>query len=206
MYQLSYLGIQDLFSLKMLNIPTASIAQSPLTAGNNVVAYAKKSGGLFTSITYHDSVLDNAILYNCTIRDSKLRNCRLSRCIVYSSTIKNCQVTGGQIRLAGPLKCTLINTKANNAGQYLQKLPAELRVQIFEQCLKWRGSKDNAAPPLLAALRGEPKMYFEALETFNRMNTFRLEPSKLLLCKTNPACLENMSRTAVARIRNLTIR
>jgi hypothetical protein len=54
----------------------------------------------------------------------------------------------------------------------LRKVPPEIRWPIFEECLHW----DGTTPALLVALRGDQKLYSEALAIFYKMNIFRVTP------------------------------
>lgn len=62
--------------------------------------------------------------------------------------------------------------------------------ETLEEC--WNGK----APGLLAALRGHPDLYFQALSVFGKVNTFKLDLK-------NREAFERMPQLALDAIRNL---
>jgi hypothetical protein len=58
----------------------------------------------------------------------------------------------------------------------IRRFAPEIRALIFNNCVYrlWDGS----TPPLLIVLRPEPKLYFEALEVFYKINTFEFNLSR----------------------------
>ena len=62
----------------------------------------------------------------------------------------------------------------------LRKFAPEIRELIFQRCID---AKHNKSPPILVALRSDPKLYHEALGVFyklnyfevNELNTYRLQ-------------------------------
>jgi hypothetical protein len=80
---------------------------------------------------------------------------------------------------------------------HLRHVPAEVRLLIFAQVFNVEGPALKS-PPLLQAVRGDPKLYGEALEVFYNLNTFRLSVQ-------NSESRKLMSRNTIMSIQSLEI-
>jgi hypothetical protein len=77
----------------------------------------------------------------------------------------------------------------------LRRFPPEIRHMIFCDCVHF---KDGKTPAILVALRGDPELYYEALQLFYERNYFTLKWSTVDLYRT-------MSVNALKNILHLNI-
>jgi hypothetical protein len=77
----------------------------------------------------------------------------------------------------------------------LRKVPPEVREMIFRYCVDFT---DGETPPLIVALRGDKKLYREAMRLFYKFNFFTLNKRTAALCS-------DMGATACRNIHQLKI-
>jgi hypothetical protein len=58
----------------------------------------------------------------------------------------------------------------------IRSLPAEIRMQVFSECLVRARFPPISSPALLAALRPDTELYEEAIEVFHKINVFEIKP------------------------------
>ena len=113
------------------------------------------------------AMVKNIIITNSVILESKIFSCQVFNSLIRASQLKECIVQGGDLA-----DCDLIDTAYLFKRKHtsLDRLPPEIRNILFKYVLVW----DGKTPALLKALRGDPKLYGEAMEVFNNINTFIL--------------------------------
>lgn len=111
--------------------------------------------------------VDTAKLTSVDTNRSSLRRCSLdTNTKILTSNVDNCQIIKAQDALPPIFKQPM---EHRDLG--IRKLPPELRVMILGYAMG-RDSKNGCA--VVAALRGEPELYFEALEVLNRTCVLRI--------------------------------
>jgi hypothetical protein len=119
----------------------------------------------------HDVILVNCIVINSIINASTLNNCLAINCRIQDSTIKNSQIEDSNVK-----DCRIIHTLVDRctvspaASNLLKQFPPEIREQIFGDAIEWHGK----TPPLIAALRGDPTLYHEALAVLYKEHPFKI--------------------------------
>ncbi|OWP06041.1 hypothetical protein B2J93_1798 [Marssonina coronariae] len=81
-------------------------------------------------------------------------------------------------------------------GFNIHGLPAEIRVQIFNEYMKQRSSTDFSTPVLIKALRADPVLYHEALEAFFSLCCCSIAPE-------NKDAVMGMPASLVRRVESL---
>jgi hypothetical protein len=134
----------------------------------------------FSYMRLRNSTIRNCILRfvevrSSTIQNSTLYDCRLFNCVVQKSTLTNTQLYETKIKK----RCTIKGCTAAMSPLALRKLPPEVREMIFRYCV---GFTDGKTPPLIVALRGDKKLYREAMRLFYKLNFFTLNKRTAALC------------------------
>jgi hypothetical protein len=75
-----------------------------------------------------------------------------------------------------------------------RKFPPEVREIIFDEAIEW----DGKTPALIVALRGDPVLYFEALEVLSKSNVF-------IMSKKNEETRRSMPSSVYKNIQRLWI-
>lgn len=112
-----------------------------------------------TNCIIMNSFLTNTKLDHCIIAKCELRECRL----IYSS-IKESKVIDSEFTFCLRSKCDVTPTPP------LNRIPPEIGVKIFSDVIEWKGK----TPALIAAVRGDPVLYREALGVLRRTCTFSM--------------------------------
>ncbi|KAF4626093.1 hypothetical protein G7Y89_g12068 [Cudoniella acicularis] len=170
--------------------------------------------------TILQGTLKNCKLENCIVQSSNL--CKLRSTKICLSDAKDCEFLGCQIQntdaklsaiLGGCLqKCRLasvdisgsilmeckmsetLKTVSNVDLLLYEKLAAEVRLMILRYAIHSRGK----TPALIVALRGNQKLYSEALELLNSTCTFETPQGK---CNLNDSTVVfDISKTAFSKV------
>jgi uncharacterized protein YjbI with pentapeptide repeats len=149
-------------------------------------------------VKIHASTISNSSMYQCTVHTSTIsEECSLERCIVLNSTINGCTAVGSEIHESAFTKVKMNRCKITTSPLALCRFAPEIRAIILQYCTPWNVWKPKI-PEILVALRGDEKLYHEALRAFYKQNWFRLEFS-------NFSRTELMSKKAIENINKLCI-
>jgi hypothetical protein len=99
---------------------------------------------------------------NSTCETSSLQNCDIDRSKLVDTQIHECNPTQTSMK-----KCTVTSSPLA-----LRKFAPEIRRLIFAEAIDWTGK----TPELIIALRGDPKLYQEAMDVLCRQCVFTLSP------------------------------
>jgi hypothetical protein len=135
----------------------------------------------------------------CEVQTSFFNNCVQ----IYYSYLNTCKIdTAGHLYYS-----TILDTETDSSAQnycevittplHLRHVPAEVRLLIFTEVFDVAGPALKT-PPLLQAVRGDPKLYGEALEVFYKLSTFRLSAH-------NSESRKVMPQNAIMNIQSLNI-
>ncbi|KUJ16858.1 uncharacterized protein LY89DRAFT_684885 [Mollisia scopiformis] len=114
---------------------------------------------------------------------SSLYACELSNCGIYKSKFGNCKV------IEGIQESTLEYTLE------FRQLPPEIRKMVFSYAIKM----DGLSTGLIAALRPDPLLYAEVLETFYKEHIF-------VLSDENQAAFQSMSKIKLQRVTQICLK
>lgn len=135
------------------------------------------------------------------IKGGGLENCyevlhsKVDGAFVTRSNLTNCEVATAELHLSEMHQCTLNentlrNSTITNSPIPLRQIPVEVRLMIFRDALEsWEGK----TPSLITALRGDQKMYQEAIEVL---------PSSCVL-KISKDSLEGVSKMSLSARENV---
>jgi uncharacterized protein YjbI with pentapeptide repeats len=115
-------------------------------------------------VEVRSSIIQNSTLYDCRLFNCSVQQSPLTNTLLYETKVEGCTIKG----------CT-----AAMSPLALRKLPPEVREMIFRHCVDFTGGK---IPPLIIALRGDQKLYHEALKVFSKLNFFTLNKRTAKLC------------------------
>ncbi|TAQ88009.1 hypothetical protein B7494_g3684 [Chlorociboria aeruginascens] len=112
-----------------------------------------------------DSDVEYSTLNKCTVSNSDLyKTHRINEATISGSTLSHSWLTNCIVKDSYFDRCQKIHLTCPQLS--LRKFPVEVRSIIFEKALKW----DGKGPGLLVALRGDKKLYYEALKVFYDIN------------------------------------
>jgi hypothetical protein len=131
-------------------------------------------GGQITGINVRAFEIRNASLFDCEIFASKIFHSSLKKCKVFNSEIDASNIFDSklhEVKLAG---CGTVCCKISTASLALRRFPPEIRRMILDLCIN---PDFGITPPVVIALRGEPQLYGEALETWDKKCVVLLYPA-----------------------------
>jgi hypothetical protein len=157
----------------------------------------------------------NRAMEKCIVRDIKITKTEIRDCTLYYVTLEACQVINSKLYNCNTFNSTikgsrLVDTQLHRTCFETSKLsrciittsplafgkfPTELRLMIFKYCLYF---ENRRSPALLVALRGDEKLYKEAIQLFYTLNPFPLDHNMLVRCHT-------LSLAALSRISKLEV-
>jgi len=146
--------------------------------------------------TIRNGILRFVEVRSSTIQNSTLYDCKLFNCVVQKSTLTSTQLYETKVKE----RCMIKGCTAAMSPLALKKLPPEVREMIFRHCVDFTEGK---TPPLIVALRGDKKLYREAMRLFYKLNYFTLNTLTAELCRAMGA--KAMGATACQNIRQLKI-
>ncbi|KAF4635387.1 hypothetical protein G7Y89_g2717 [Cudoniella acicularis] len=137
-----------------------------------------------------DSPIFRSFFRDCSIEDTGIWNSKIHRSSIVAGGVENCHVTTSNLTsvimdYCEAYTCSFASGMVNSS--YLQeykaddntqvhdcevmkcslafrKFPAEIRIPIFHQAMSW----SKRVPALIVALRGDQKLYHEALEYYSK--------------------------------------
>jgi hypothetical protein len=127
---------------------TAITAQGVVSHQKHALVYVSLSNYIIQSCNLTKSVLKGCLIVNSELRDCILDDCKLADSLIYNSSFNNCSRS----------KCFV------SPLPYLYRIPREIRDKIFSEAIEWNGT----TPVLIAALRGDPVLYQEALRILSK--------------------------------------
>lgn len=142
-------------------------------------------------------------LINCVIMNTTLTNAQLEHCILVSCELQGCELMNSSIDNSSIKTSKIVDSKFTNCLRSkcdvtptppFNRIPPEIRVMIMSKVINWRGK----IPVLIAALRGDPVLYREALGVLHRNYTFKLH-------LWNESTRKQMSRAAFQSIEKLEV-
>lgn len=148
--------IMDLAEMQMQPVPI-----SP----NSALRLELRSKCIFKDCNLKNVALEDCLIVNATITDSSL-----DRCVLYNSHINSSLVMESKLVKCLRSKCEVSPTPTFNS------IPAEIRNLIFSNAIEWNGKTPN----VVAAVRGDPVLYAEALGVLHRQSTFKLHAANRL--------------------------
>ena len=171
--------------------------------GVAVNPYSEFHGKTLFDSTFKDrcSFRDSALI-NCTIMNATLVNTVLDGCVLINCDVRDCRLKESHIKSSKVVNTKFINSLRSKCDfsptpplSPFKRIPPEVRIMIILKVIMWKGT----TPPLIAALRGDPVLYREALDVLHKTSTFRLHWK-------NEVPREIMGRTAFQSIRKLDIK
>jgi hypothetical protein len=141
------------------------------------------------------AIITNGLIQRC----SEIWNAELHRMVVHSSDIINSTIARSGLYTSALHKCKLTNntirdSEITTSPLALRRFPPEIRQVIFREALGGM----VYTPELIIALRGDPQLYFEALEVLGKTCFFRVS-------EWNVESRKSMSLGTYETIQNLSL-
>jgi hypothetical protein len=152
------------------------------------------SNFIFRDCVFTDAELNSCLIVSATITNTVLKGCILVNCDVLDCVLKDCRLKSSKI-VESEFISSLRSKCEVRPTPYLNRIPPEVRVMIMSMAITW----DGKTPALLAAVRGDPLLYREALSTLPKVATFQLH-------KANEINRKVMSKAAFRSIEKLEIK
>jgi hypothetical protein len=148
---------------------------------------------------FKDCVLTDTELNCCLISKATITNTVLEGCILVNCDVLDCVLKDSHLKSSKIVESEFINSLRSKCEvrptPYFNRIPPEVRVMIMSNAIRWNGK----TPALLAAVRGDPVLYREALSTLPKVATFQLH-------QANEVNRKVMSQLAFQSIEKLEIK
>jgi hypothetical protein len=164
--------------------PIESPDQSALFSGplfinrlkaTNIVVYSPSTHRVITAkvkITHKKYALGNTSLSNCIIHSCKITKAILKGCFIFKCKLKDCSLQDCKLVSSSIYDSSFKNCSRRRCTvtplPHIYRLPREIRDKIFYEAIEW----DGKTPVLIAALRGDPMLYQEALRILSKEGVF----------------------------------
>jgi hypothetical protein len=139
---------------------------------------------IYSSSVLHGKALRDSIFVRCSLTDMRLINCfimnttlinsLLERCLLVNCELRGCSLVASSIKTSRIVNSTFTNSLRSKCHVTptppFNRIPLEIRAMVFSEVIEWKGK----TPALIAALRGDPILYREALGVFRKTCTFTL--------------------------------